>query len=202
MEFNEKLHRLRKERGITQEELASALYVSRTAVSKWESGRGYPSIESLRAIAKYFSVSLDDLLSADEAVSIAEEDGKGKKARICDMIFATLDTLHALFIFMPIFAERTEGVVRSVSLLSTDAPPLYLRVLYFSVIAAAVIFGILSFAFQNIDARIWERSKAPISLALSSLLLILFIAALHPYAACLSLLYLIIKSASLYLLKK
>ena len=43
MDFNEKLQQLRRSRGITQEELAEALYVSRTAISKWESGRGYPN---------------------------------------------------------------------------------------------------------------------------------------------------------------
>lgn len=56
MEFHEKLQELRKQRGMTQEELATALYVSRTAVSKWESGRGYPSIDSLKAISGFFSV--------------------------------------------------------------------------------------------------------------------------------------------------
>ena len=47
MEFHSKLQRLRKLQGLTQEQLAEKLYVSRTAVSKWESGKGYPSIESL-----------------------------------------------------------------------------------------------------------------------------------------------------------
>ena len=74
MEFCEKLQELRKKRGLTQEELAEQLYVSRTAISKWESGRGYPSIDSLKAIAKYFSVSVDDLLSGDTVLAIAEED--------------------------------------------------------------------------------------------------------------------------------
>lgn len=54
MEFGKKLQELRKQKGLTQEELAGALYVSRTAVSKWESGRGYPNIESLKAMAKFF----------------------------------------------------------------------------------------------------------------------------------------------------
>lgn len=65
LEFHEKLQELRKSRNLTQEELAEELYVSRTAISKWESGRGYPSIDSLKAISGFFSVSIDELLSAD-----------------------------------------------------------------------------------------------------------------------------------------
>ncbi|MEE1197563.1 MAG: helix-turn-helix transcriptional regulator, partial [Acutalibacteraceae bacterium] len=42
MEFSQKLQELRRQKGLTQEQLAAALFVSRTAVSKWESGRGYP----------------------------------------------------------------------------------------------------------------------------------------------------------------
>ena len=58
MEFYEKLQELRKSRGLTQEELAEMLSVSRTAISKWESGRGYPNIDSLKAISKCFSVAV------------------------------------------------------------------------------------------------------------------------------------------------
>ena len=79
MELNQKLQELRKQKGLTQEELAESLYVSRTAISKWESGRGYPNIESLKAIAKFFSVTVDELLSTDEVLTIAEEDNKQKK---------------------------------------------------------------------------------------------------------------------------
>ena len=76
MEFNEKLQVLRKQKGFTQEELAEILFVSRTAISKWESGRGYPNIDSLKSIAKSFGVTVDELLSGDELLTIAEEDGR------------------------------------------------------------------------------------------------------------------------------
>lgn len=61
MEFNEKIQALRKSKNLTQEQLAGLLFVSRAAISKWESGRGYPSIESLKMLAKVFSVSVDEL---------------------------------------------------------------------------------------------------------------------------------------------
>ena len=69
MEFNEKLQELRKQKALTQEELAKELFVSRTAISKWESGRGYPNIESLKLIAQFFSVTVDELLSSNEALT-------------------------------------------------------------------------------------------------------------------------------------
>ena len=72
MEFHEKLQRLRKQKDLTQEELARELFVSRAAVSKWESGRGYPSIDSLRAIGAFFGISVDELLSGEALLTLEE----------------------------------------------------------------------------------------------------------------------------------
>ena len=72
MEFNEKLQMLRADKNMTQEELAKELYVSRTAISKWESGRGYPNIDSLKAIAKYFHITIDELIGTEEIITLAE----------------------------------------------------------------------------------------------------------------------------------
>ena len=111
MEFYEKLQALRKTKGITQEELAEALYVSRTAISKWESGRGFPNIESLKAISKYFSVTVDTLLSGDELLTLAEEDQKHKEMCVRDMIFGLLDCSMALLLFLPFFGQKADGYV-------------------------------------------------------------------------------------------
>lgn len=76
MEFNEKLQQLRTGKNLTQEQLAEQLYVSRTAISKWESGKGYPNIESLKCISKFFSVTIDELLSGEELITLAETENR------------------------------------------------------------------------------------------------------------------------------
>lgn len=70
MDFSQKLKRIRKENGMSQEELASQLSVSRQAVSKWESGQGFPETDKLLMISNMFSVSLDYLLkdNGDEEI--------------------------------------------------------------------------------------------------------------------------------------
>lgn len=65
MDFGEKLRLVRKERGITQEELAEQLQVSRQAISKWEAGTGYPEVDKLRTISKVLDISLDGLMDND-----------------------------------------------------------------------------------------------------------------------------------------
>lgn len=62
LRINENIARLRKEKGVTQEELAVALGVSNQAVSKWEAGKCCPDIEILPELARYFRVSIDELI--------------------------------------------------------------------------------------------------------------------------------------------
>ena len=65
MDINHQIANLRRTRGITQEELATALGVTNQAVSKWESGQCCPDIQLLPPLASYFHVSVDDLLGLD-----------------------------------------------------------------------------------------------------------------------------------------
>lgn len=72
MNFNEKLIQLRKEKHLNQEQLADCLCVSRQAISKWECGESYPDTEKLIAIAKFFDVSLDQLVFDKYSNSVNE----------------------------------------------------------------------------------------------------------------------------------
>lgn len=68
MIFAEKLKELRKQKGISQEQLAEKIYVSRQAITKWESGNGIPDIENLLAISALFNESIDSLLSEEKSL--------------------------------------------------------------------------------------------------------------------------------------
>ena len=193
MEFDEKLQELRKRRGLTQEELAEALYVSRTAISKWESGRGYPSIDSLKAIAGYFSVTIDELLSGDEVLAIAEEDHKQKEMQSRDLMFGLLDCSCAIFFFLPFFGQRVDGIIQEVSLLSLTGVASYMRAAYFVVIAALILTGLLTFALQNSRWLFWIRNKSKVSVGFNAVGALLFILSLQPYAATLLFVFFVIK---------
>lgn len=63
MTISEKIKLLRVQFDLTQNELAEKLNVSRTAVSKWELGNGVPNIDTIKDIAAYFKLSIDDLIN-------------------------------------------------------------------------------------------------------------------------------------------
>lgn len=74
MSFGEKLAKMRKEKGYSQEELANLLNVSRQAVSKWESNNSYPETEKIVAICKLFECSMDELIGLKEGNVKKEND--------------------------------------------------------------------------------------------------------------------------------
>ena len=197
MEFNEKLQELRKNKGLTQEELAEALYVSRTAISKWESGRGYPSIDPLKEIAKYFSVTIDELLSSDEVLTIAEEDNNQKEKHLKSLVFGLLDISVLMFFFLPFFGQKSNGVVQEVSLLYLNGIAGYLQITYYAVVICIAVYGILTLAFQNCQKMFWVQNREKISLILNAVAVLLFIISSQVYAGAFLFIFLTIKALML-----
>lgn len=197
MEFHEKLQELRKRKGLTQEELAEVLFVSRTAVSKWESGRGMPSIESLKAISKFFAVTLDDLLSSEELLVIAEDDHKQKEMHIRDLIYGLLDCSMALLFLLPFFGQKANGAIQEVSLLALTEIQLYLRILYLVIVIGMTALGVLTLALRNSNCAFWIQNKSKVSLLTNAIGVFLFIISQQPYAAVFVFAFLIIKALML-----
>ena len=115
MELPEKIYTLRRQKGMSQEQLAEALEVSRQAVSKWESGRSVPDPDKLVALSRFFSVSVDWLLRNDlEGTAAPPPPSKRGKPSSAGRILCLLGSLGLLLtglviVFLPSAAGRLEA---------------------------------------------------------------------------------------------
>ena len=107
MTLGEKLRNYRKCAGLTQEELADRLYVTRAAVSKWERDQGYPGIDSLKLIAKRLGCTLDELLTEDDIQNQHKlEERSARRMYVCavaSFAVAVAFALLAYFLAQPLY---------------------------------------------------------------------------------------------------
>ena len=192
MEFNEKLQELRKSKSLTQEELAEALFVSRTAISKWEQGRGYPSIDSLKEISRFFSVSIDDLICSEEIISAAADEKKECVEKYISLICNTLDIFLALLLFLPVFGNGTDHPV-SVSLYAITGISTWIKTVFAALISLAVLNGICGVIINHFDKPVWNRHRLMTGMMLSVACAAVFILTRQPYAGIICLAVLVVK---------
>ena len=198
MEFHEKLQELRKIRGLTQEELAEALFVSRTAISKWESGRGYPSIDSLKEISRYFSVSIDDLLSGDQLIFIAEKENKSNFNSVCDLLLGFVDLFSLMLIVLPLYPKPVSGYIYSVNLFGyVDSNAFMIRI-YWALFISLTITGIVKILMVYFKYEKGKKAVTFISVGLSIIAVLFLAMAREPYAITVTFLLLLIKGILLY----
>ncbi len=193
MEFHEKLVELRKSRGLTQEELAEALFVSRTAVSKWESGRGYPGIDSLKEISRYFSVTIDELICPREMITAAEDDKKALIGRYVSLICNTLDIPAAVLLFLPVFGNGSDSPA-SVSLFQITGIQPWLKIVFIVMIGVMALNGICGAILSRSDHPVRNRRWLITGMALSVAGVGIFIGTRQPYAGIICFSILVLKT--------
>ncbi len=135
MTFGQKLKKLRNDHHFTQEQLADKIFVTRTAISKWETENGYPSIDSLKQLSDLFGVSIDELIS--------DEDIENKKL---------LDEKNARKMYL--IAMAFLGVTVIFTLLAYFLQLSYLSLVSLGGLIAYLGFGLLSKPrYKRIQAR-------------------------------------------------
>lgn len=197
MEFSEKLQTLRKSRGLTQEALAEALFVSRTAVSKWESGRGYPSIDSLKEISRFFAVSIDELLSGEKLISIAENENKANIRNLCELLFGTVDLFTVLAILLPLYPKTTDGFIYAVSLIAYTETSALNRTVYWMLFLLLILSGILKVVSTKLSMQRAQKITTFCSVTLSISAVLYLALAGETYAVAVIFLLLTVKSGLL-----
>ena len=198
MEFNEKLQELRKARGLTQEELAEALFVSRTAISKWESGRGYPSIDSLKQIANYFSISIDELLSGERLITIAENENRTNLKNMGNMLFGVVDIFSFIMIILPLYPNKIDDYIYSVNLFNYTQTAVFNLVIMWSFYLALILVGISKILLTQLNIEKGQKVITNISLVLGILAVLYLALTRDAYAITVVFVLLIIKVMLLF----
>ena len=193
MEFCEKLRELRKIRGLTQEELAEILYVSRTAVSKWESGRGYPSIDSLKEISNYFSVTIDDLLSAEKLIFIAEKENQTNIDNICQMLFGFTDLFSVIFIVFPLYPKNIDNYIFSVNLFEYTETSEFNLAVFWIMFILLILTGIFKLLLTHFRIGKLQKSLTACSVIINILAVIILALAGETYPVTVAFLLLLAK---------
>lgn len=198
MEFHEKLQELRKARGLTQEELAEALFVSRTAVSKWESGRGYPNIDSLKDLAEFFSVTVDEMLSGGKIISIAEKENKSNIKNLCGILIGITDLFAFMLIILPLYPKTIDGEILSVNLFSYSELAPSIRQTYWLLFVLLIVIGLIKLLLIKGKIEKGSRFINGFSIGISVLTVVLLAITREAYAVVMVFLLLLVKMMLIY----
>ncbi|MBQ1628696.1 MAG: helix-turn-helix transcriptional regulator [Treponema sp.] len=182
MDFNTKLQQLRTKKGLTQEQLAEKVCVSRVAVSKWEAGRGYPNLDSLKMLAKVFDVSIDSLLSSEELLDIAEVHRKNESNMFRSLLFGIMDFMTFLMFVLPVCANRSDGKIFMVTLQSLRLANESVIAVFIVLVSMNGLFGALELALQNVQKKVKQNLELILSGAFSSLGIVFSCMMNQPYA--------------------
>lgn len=144
MKFEENLRELRKQNGLSQEELAEQLNVSRQAVSKWENGSGYPELDKLMALCELFHCTMDDLLKGD--VTERNVVGIERYEQHCNQMSRAV----TFGVFMCISAVTAGAFMET---LFTGRQESILMMVFFIL----VTIGVLTFVYYGIQSETFHR---------------------------------------------
>ncbi|MBQ6441442.1 MAG: helix-turn-helix transcriptional regulator [Lachnospiraceae bacterium] len=158
----------------------------------WESGRGYPSLDSLKEISRFFSVSIDDLICSEEIISAAEDEKKDSNDRYISLICNTRDIFLALLLFLPVFGNGTDNPA-SVSLYAITGLGTWIKMVFGFLIGVTALNGICGLIISHFDRPAWNRHRLVTGMVLSVACAAVFILTRQPYAGIICLAILVVK---------
>lgn len=161
-------------------------------------GRGYPSIDSLKEISTFFSVTIDELLSGEKLLSIAEKENKSNMHNLCSILIGAIDLFHFLLIVLLLYPKSIKEYIASVNLFGYTETSAFNRIVYWVLFFLLMLIG----AAEIIVMQLKIEKVYKLVIAFSMLLgiaAVLFLALTgETYATALAFLLLVLK-AGLYM---
>lgn len=183
MNFPTKLKSLRKEKGLTQEELASAIHVSRTLISKYENGAVEPTRENAELLAQFFGIKLSELLDQDDVAHLAlkRSDAGEITNRVINILAVIISVISTILAFVPCVIVREyiyngePGCLPAVSYINFSPLEITLSngnpfvLIYLIVAIATIVLGLLCLFLPKYK---WLRITSYIIFGISVFLLL------------------------------
>lgn len=147
MALSEKLYTLRRKSGLSQEQLAEQLNVSRQAISKWEAGQSIPESDKLLSISNYFHVSLDYLMKEETQDTISEKEQintslqTGDRTRWLLGIVICIGGIVCLILWglLSLFNPAASNQLSESSMISIDGNGIFLILCIVAIVAGALL---------------------------------------------------------------
>lgn len=161
MTLGENLQSLRKKAGLSQEEVAGRLFVSRQSVSKWENDQAEPGVENLKALAGVYGVTMDELTGVTPFLGVA---GTGPAAP--EAVSADSQEREEVSFYQSVFAARTVTAVVLEMLLiqgGVKIPFDWLAMLVGLFVRKAPVWGVTQvFLWLNVAINLWNLVQNPV----------------------------------------
>ena len=157
MSIGERLYNLRKERGLSQEDLANELGVSRQTVSKWETGESTPDFDKIVPICNYYGITSDELISGKQ--NIVEAQKENKKAKFARNIAISV----ALYILSLVAIIATSAIGQEIIGVC----------LFFTIIAVAtgiIIYSAIVYGKEKSEKTKKEKKKDEVGKAVTDII--------------------------------
>ena len=160
-------------------------------------GRGYPSIDSLKEISNYFSVTIDDLLLGEKLLSIAEKENKSNLRNMCDLLLGILDLCSFILIVLPLYPNLVNGFVYSVNLFAYTQTTMLNRLLYWILFITLVVTGIIKLLLTKFGIERCNKIMTGVSMVISTLSVLFLAMTGETYAVIVVFFLLVIKGVLL-----
>lgn len=158
-----------------------------------QEGRGYPSIDSLKEISNFFSVTIDDLLSSERLLSIAEKENKSNIRSMCDLLFGIFDVCSFMLIVLPLYPNMVDEFIYSVNLFAYTQTTALNRLLYWIMFISLVIAGMIKLLLTKFGNERFNKTMTGISMVISILIVLFLSITREVYAVIVVFLLLVIK---------
>lgn len=111
-----------------------------------------------------------------------------------NLVFGLLDCSIAMFLFLPFFGQRVDGVIQEVSVLMLIEEEIYIKIPYLIIVFSMTVWGILMLALRDCQVSFWLQKKDKVSLGLGAVGALLFMISRQPYASAYLFLILVIQA--------